>query len=188
MRFVSAKLFFVFVLVLFTGGKMGFALAELPILFDGPNFKMADQDANELESQSLMGSVVVADFFYTSCLHECLFMTNRMQLIQKKVKDIQNIKFISISTDPKKDSSKVLKDYAKKYKIDESNWRFLRGEKSMIVDLAVKGFKLSADPKSAVHSQKFVLIDKNYKIRGYFDSESMEDVNRLIDSIRAIAK
>lgn len=162
------------------------ATSKLPELYEAPSFQLTDQNAKPFDSAILKGKVWVIDFKFTSCPHECPLMTAAMQNVQRHVKDVKDVYFVSITTDPKTDTSKVLKKYMTSRKIDESNWSFLTGDKKKIVDIAKKGFKLPADEKKASHSEKFALVDRTGKVRGYYESASAEDMKKLQSDIRTL--
>jgi protein SCO1 len=173
--------------VVFIFAGQGFAKEVLPVLFPAPHFELENQSAEVFSSQRLQGKVWVLDFFYTSCQSECLMMTTRMQNIAGHFKSkASDLMFVSVSTDPKRDTVAAFREYIKKHKIDALNWQFLRSDKAKIVDLAVSGFKLGADRKSATHSQRFVLVDRQGQVRGLFDAGNAEEMKRLESSMESL--
>lgn len=158
----------------------------LPKLYQLPNFKLKDQDGKALDREALSGKILVTDFIFTSCGDECPLMTSKLKSAQDHLKDTSGVLFVSISTDPKGDTPKVLKSYAKRHKVDEKNWRFLTGDKKVIVELANKGFKFPAAENSISHSQKFAVVDGAGWVRGYYDSNAPADLKQMESDIRRL--
>jgi protein SCO1/2 len=147
---------------------------DLPALFPVPDAQLVDETGRAVSLASLEGSVVVYDFIFTSCTGTCPIMTNNMRALTTKIAKDAPVRFVSISVDPARDTPAVLADYAKRVRNDD-RWTFLTGERDTIVNLSVKGFKLSAgDPmpggEPLLHSSKFAVADKQGVIRGYYDA------------------
>lgn len=162
--------------------------STLPVLYTAPTFNLTDQNGASFSSEKLKGKVWVIDFLFTKCKHECPMMTNAMKNVQGHLKNAGPVEFVSITTDPSNDSPKVLDAFMTSYKIDRGNWSFLTGDKKVIVGIAKDGFKFPADEKKPTHSEKFALVDKDFKIRGYYESSSTEDMKRLEGDIRLLLK
>lgn len=161
--------------------------SALPTLYEVPRFEFMDQNSTKFSSDNLKGKIWVADFMFTSCKHECPMMTSAMKNVQNKVKDVKDIEFVSITTDPKTDTPAVLKKFMDAHKVDQSNWHFLTGDKKKIVEVANKGFKFPVTEKNAGHSEKFALVDQNSKIRGFYDSSSRDDMAKLESDIKKLS-
>jgi protein SCO1 len=99
--------------------------------------------------------------------------------------------FYSISVDPVYDQPAVLKTYAAKFKAYPKKWNFLTGDQAFIFDLAKRDFLVDAlvdslDTANIVHSPMLILVDPQKRIRGYYDSTSKEQVDKLIDEIKVL--
>ena len=113
--------------------------------------------------------------------------TAEMAQLQEQWKDRAGLKLVSFSVDPEKDTTEVLSRYANRYKADSQRWLFLTGPKEEISRLVQEGFRLSAVALSSdgkkdsliMHSPRFVLIDKQAEIRGYYDSRDQQALERL---------
>ncbi|MDB6171740.1 MAG: hypothetical protein JWL59_1051 [Chthoniobacteraceae bacterium] len=158
-----------------------------------PDFSLIERTGRPVTSAELRGKVWVADFFYTSCPGPCPMMTSRLSEIHKATRDEKDVSLVSISTDPSKDTPDVLKQYAAKFGADE-RWLFLTGEKESIYTLANKGFKLSVSDEDGTerepvtHSTKLVLVDRNGTVRGFYDSQTEEETQKLIQDIKRLLK
>ena len=159
----------------------------LPKLYEIPSFKLKDQDGKSIDKEAFRGKVWVANFIFTSCGDECPLMTSKLKAAQDHLKGTSGVSFVSITTDPKTDTPKVLKGYAKTHKVEESNWRFLTGPKKDIVELASKGFKFPAQLKSVAHSEKFAVVDGLGWVRAYYESSSADDLKKMEVDMRQLA-
>lgn len=171
-------------LVLWAAGVQ--AAEKLPVLYAVPEFSLVDQNNAKKNLASFKGKILVVDFIFTSCGHECPLMMSKMKTLQTHLKDVEPLHFVSITTDHKTDTPKVLKAYAKEHKADEKNWSFLTGDGKAIVDLASKGFKLPASVGSVNHTQKFILVDQTGQVRAYYDSESADEMKSLEKAVRSL--
>ena len=87
---------------------------------------------------------------------------------------------VSLTTDPDYDKPAILKAYAERFGQDSSRWQFLTGTKQQIGHLAIDSLKLTAIEKPAdqrespndlfIHSTIFVVVDKQGRLRGVFDT------------------
>lgn len=157
--------------------------AEITSLSDlGPlmDFSLTDQDGHQMTLADLKGKVWVADFFFTSCQGACPIMTGQMAKLKRNL-GASGLHLLSISVDPAVDNVEKLADYAKQFNAKD-DWRFLTGEKSKIIELSVKGFRLSADEDPTSHSQRLVLIDRNSHIRGYYHIDRENEMKLLEES------
>ena len=166
------------------------ARLELPKLFPVPATTLVDERGQTVNLDALKGNVVVYDFIFTSCTGTCPIMTNNMRALTPLVEKSAPVRFVSISVDPARDTPAVLSQYAARVRNDP-RWTFLTGERNAIVDLSVKGFKLTAgDPmpggEPLLHSSKFAVADKQGIIRGYYDATDgtvPEDVARVVEQL-----
>ena len=55
-----------------------------------------------------------------------------------------------------------------------------------IIELSEKGFYLSAALLPAGHSTRFVLVDKERRIRGFYDGTNIEEMNKIISDIKIL--
>lgn len=115
-----------------------------------------------------------------------------MLRIHEHFKNNPSVKLLSHTIDPRHDTVGVLKDYATRLEVDTKQWSFLTGDRNVLL-LAQKGYLVSAleDKNEAggfVHSGAFVLIDKQRRIRGYYDGTKPEKVDLLIKDMELLLK
>src|SRR5690606_30463241 len=135
--------------------------ADLQRYWQLPDFSLTERSGRAVSLEDLKGKVWVADFFYSTCPGPCPMMTSRLSEIHKKLAADENVRVVSITTDPQKDTPEILQAYAKNFGASD-RWLFLTGEKGAIFTLAEKGFKLSVTedpgaPEPIIHSTKLVL-------------------------------
>lgn len=156
------------------------------------NIVLTNQLGRQVSLDELHGKVIVADFFFTHCPSICPTLTSNMKKLQNGLKIKDNIKnvdtsfiqFLSFSVDPERDSVPVLKKYADHYGVDHDNWWMLTGPKKEIYDFALNELKLGLQDggnvdSNFIHSSRFVLLDKDRIVRGYYDGTDSVAVNNL---------
>lgn len=173
--------------------------SKLPPLGQIPEFVLMERSEKSISLQDLKGKVWVADFIFTSCTGPCPMMTMRMAELQDALQGESGVRFVSFSVDPKTDTPAILRSYADNYGADKEKWYFLTGDEKIIHNISRKGFLLAAgrNPQEQIdkgsdrvsHSLRFVLVDRQARIRGYYsgvDSQSLEqlqaDVRKLLSS------
>lgn len=150
-----------------------------------PEFSFYAQDSSEIGSQQMKGKLTVVDFFFTSCPSICPVMSAEMERVQDAFRNEDNVQIFSISLDPDFDTPEVLAEYAAFHGADPNKWVFLNGPREQTYTLARCGFVLPAldggkNPDDFVHSDKFVLVDEEGRIRGYYSGTNREGVDQLI--------
>ena len=161
-----------------------------------PEFSLIERSGKATTLSDLRGAIWIADFIYTTCTDTCPLQTAEMAKLQDEWKDKSGLKLVSFSVDPEKDTTKVLSSYADRYKADSQRWLFLTGAKEEILRLVQEGFRLSAMPVASdgdtgsviLHSPRFVLIDKQAQIRGYYDSRDPQAIERLKANVATLTK
>lgn len=165
---------------------------RLPELYEVPFFKLVNQLGDTVTSDDLKGYIYVTDFFFSSCPGVCPKLSSHISEMQKNYKDIPQIKFISISVDPMRDSVAALKKYAERFGADDAKWFFLTGVKDSIYHLAENGFKVPVvqdvnGEEEFTHTDRMVLVDGTGMIRGYYNVvEDSVMVDSLYNSIERL--
>ncbi|MBI2532733.1 MAG: SCO family protein, partial [Deltaproteobacteria bacterium] len=148
---------------------------------------LTERSGKSVGLAALRGKIWIADFIYTTCTDTCPLQTAAMAKLQEQWSDRPELKLVSFTVDPARDTPKVLAGYADKFKADAERWLFLTGETEQVAQLIQAGFHLSAAPLTEggtqaniiLHSPRFVLVDQNSEIRGYYDSRDGEALKRL---------
>ena len=137
-----------------------------------PPFAFLNQDSVIVTNSDYDDNIYIANFIFTTCPTICPTMTINMRYIQNKLKIYPNIKFLSHTVNPEYDTPSILKKYAQKMRIDESNFNFVTGDKNEIYDIAKSYFVNASEdefaPGGFLHSEYLVIIDKEGRVRsGY---------------------
>jgi len=145
-----------------------------------PYFSYPDQNNKFFTTNNLLGKVTIADFFFTSCPVTCPRMKAYMKQLHEFYDMNTGVQFLSISVDPKNDTKSKINDFITQRGLSYPNWFFLQSDEESIVDLLEDGFLLSGEGLPGRHSTKFILIDSNAQILGYYEYSDKEDFNNLI--------
>jgi protein SCO1/2 len=160
-------------------------LTQLQDLGALPDFKLTDQQGQPVSLANLKGKVWVADFFFTSCGGVCPTMTATLAKLYKELAPV-GLNILSISVDPETDTPDKLAAYAADWQAKRDNWLFLTGELPQIIELSVKGFKLGLNEDPTSHSQRFILIDRQGHIRGYYRSDDAAEMTALRQNLTVL--
>jgi len=141
------------------------------------DFKLTNQNGQSISQRDYENRIYIADFFFTTCPSICPIMTDNMVYIQQYIMDDENIKLLSFSVTPAIDSVPQLKKYALEKGVIDAKWNLLTGNKKEIYTLARKSyFVVNEDgdggPHDMIHTENFVLVDPDKRIRGYYDGTS----------------
>ena len=148
------------------------------------DFSLTDQTGKTVTNKDFENKIYVADFFFTTCPNICPKMTASLSGLAEFYKNDTDIMFLSHSVTPEKDSVPVLAAYAEKYAVDGSRWKLTTGDKKHIYELARRSYfavttEGDGGEKDFIHTENFILVDKERKIRGFYDGTSAEDMERL---------
>ena len=160
---------------------------SLQRLWQVPDFSFTERSGQAIQRADLMGKVWIADFFYTTCPGPCPMLSSRLTATQEKLGDRKDVRLVSISLDPTKDTPEVLKQYAERFKAGP-NWLFLTGDKATTHALVQTGFKLAIaeernNPEPITHSTKLVLIDREGWVRGFYEGVGQDQTEQLITDV-----
>jgi protein SCO1 len=176
------------VLAFFTLANCSPPASPLPVLYNVPEFQLTAQDGRPFNSKVLRGKIWVADFIYTTCPGPCPRMTSQMREVQNAVIKMADVKLVSFTVDPSRDTPEVLAAYAKTHGASTEDWYFLTGTEATLETLDKNTFKLGDLNSALEHSTRFVLVDRQSRIRGYYDTSESRAVSRVIADIYALAR
>ncbi|HLO74263.1 MAG TPA: SCO family protein [Flavobacterium sp.] len=142
------------------------------------DFAFTNQNGKIITQKNYENTIYVADFFFTTCPTICPKMTNNMVWLQEQLKKYPSVKLLSFSVTPDIDTPEVLKKYALKKGVDDSRWNLVTGDKKDIYYLARKSYLAVKTGKpeelyDMVHTENFILVDKNKRIRGFYDGTNL---------------
>jgi len=162
----------------------------LPVLGTVPPFALTERSGRAVGSDELRGRVWIEAFVFTRCPDFCPPITSRMGELQRSLRPGDDLRFVSVTVDPVHDTPEVLRDYATHAGAGGA-WLFLTGPRDAIASLVHDGFKLAfADDGPATqpitHSDRFVLVDRSLRIRGYYLATDSDDLTRLRQDATAL--
>jgi len=174
--------------------QLGGRSPVLPVLGIAPDFQLTERSGSSFTRADLAGSIWIADFIFTRCPGMCPLLSTRMATLQQKFPQAEGrpVRLVSFSVDPEWDTPDRLQEYARKYHAHPSQWVFLTGPAQTMTQLITQGFRLSvatAPPDSQepiIHSDRLVLVDSSFRIRGYYHGSEQEDFDRLQHDIGAL--
>jgi protein SCO1/2 len=157
------------------------------------DFSFTNQNGKTITQKDYEGKIYVADFFFTTCATICPKMTTNLEEIQAAFAKNPKVKLLSHTVFPETDSVPVLKAYAKKHNVDDSQWNLVTGDKKEIYAIARKSYlavKMGKPEElyDMVHTENFVLVDTKKRVRGFYDGTNKEDMKRLIEDITFLSK
>lgn len=156
-----------------------------------PDFFLTAQDGSLFTNEQVAGKIHVVNFFFTSCPTICPAMIAQMKRLQGNTADIEELVFLSHTIDPRRDTLERLNQYITDKELDTHNWYFLYGEQEYVHDLGTKGYIINAMEDAAadggfLHSEHFVLVDREGHIRGLYVGTDNNEVDQLEKDIRKL--
>lgn len=162
------------------------AVEPPPVLSEVPDFELTNRDGATVTRDDLLGTPWVADLFFTRCVLVCPVMTGKMAVLDRQLPE--EVRLVSVTVDPEHDTAQVLQDYAADFDASE-RWYFLTGEREEIHALAGEGLRLGYDPNPPLvplepgdniyHSSRFVLVDAEGRVRGYYETTEGNELDQL---------
>ncbi|TMU54827.1 SCO family protein [Flagellimonas algicola] len=152
------------------------------------DFELINQNGEKITEEVYKDKIYVADFFFTTCPTICPIMTKNMAEIQRSIMDKNDVLLLSHSVTPAIDSVAQLKKYAKEKGVLDHKWNLVTGDKKQIYELARKSYlavKTDGDggPYDMIHTENFILVDKERRIRGFYDGTNREEIDQLLSDL-----
>lgn len=171
---------------------------KLPVYSQIDGFSLTERSGRTITLADLSGKVWVANFIYTTCPTVCPRLTAKMQEVQSFVLAHEadtgrdaNVRLVSFTVDPENDTPEQLASYAQSWNADPRIWLFLTGSLDDISRAVIEGMKIPFEKRGAeaaieiMHGEKFVLVDRAGRIRGYFDGDA-EGIAKLQHALRTL--
>ncbi len=174
---------------------------QLPIIGNDLNhhvseFSFVNQDGKTVTNADVKGKVVVVEYFFATCKGICPRMNENMEKVYKAFRGNKDVKILSHTVDPMKDTVQALKAYSLRFDADPAQWMFLTGDKKQLYDMARYSYLISAEDDTAgvsvdqdfIHDEHFVLVDGYGRVRGFYEGTKPEAVTKLIGDINTLLK
>lgn len=157
-----------------------------------PNFSLINQNGEVITRNTFKNKIYVADFFFTSCSGICPKMTSNMSVLQEAFKTDDDVLLLSHTVTPETDTVEVLNEYAKTKGVKPNKWHLVTGSRSEIYNLGRNAYFIEEDlgelktDDDFLHTENFVLIDKNQHIRGIYNGLNKTAIQQLIADIKTL--
>ncbi len=167
---------------------------ELNTFHKIPEFNLTNQLGETVTQNTFKDKIYITDFFFTTCPGICPKMTANMMVLQEEFLNDEAILLLSHSVTPKIDSVSVLKTYAENKGVNNDKWHLVTGERKQIYDLGRQAYFVEEDlgevktEDDFLHTENFVLIDKDKHIRGIYNGLNKTDVQQLIADVKTLKK
>ncbi|MEL7222278.1 MAG: SCO family protein [Bacteroidota bacterium] len=158
------------------------------------SFQLTNQDGKIVTEKSFADKIYVVDFFFTICPGICPKMTDNMMLLQDEFLKDEDVLLLSHSVTPERDSVPVLKQYAEDRGILSHKWHLVTGTQQEIYQLGRKDYfveedlGLTREVDEFLHTENFVLIDKNRHIRGIYNGLNKAAIRQLMADIKTLQR
>ena len=156
------------------------------------DFKLMNQDGKEISNRTFDGKIYVTNFFFTTCPGICPKMQANMASLQDEFMDDAEVLFLSHSVTPEYDSVAVLKKYAEAKGVVSGKWHLVTGDQLEIYTLGRKAYYVEEDQglemeiDDFLHTENFVLIDRNRFIRGIYNGLNKASLSQLSADIKLL--
>lgn len=161
------------------------------------DFSFTDQEGSTFTQAEVKDKVFVVEYFFTTCKTICPVMNVQMSRVHEKFKERENFKILSFTVDPETDDVAQMKRYADEHEANSNRWNFLTGSRADLYRLARRSFFVLKPAEAEnqgdvgsdfIHTNNFVLVDKQMRIRGYYDGTSAKEVDKLIQDVEILLK
>ena len=155
------------------------------------DFSLLNQNGDTITQENYRDKIYVADFFFTTCPTICPIMTANLVEVQAALADDPEVLLLSHSVTPEIDSVAQLKKYAIEKGVNDAKWNLVTGDKRQIYELARKSYLAVQEdgdggPFDMIHTENFILVDKQRRIRGFYDGTKEEEMDRLLSDIEIL--
>lgn len=155
------------------------------------DFELVNQNGDTITQENYSDKIYIADFFFTTCPTICPVMTANMADIQEVIRDDDEVLLLSHSVTPEIDSVQQLKKYALEKGVIDSKWNLVTGSKKQIYELARKSYLAvltdgDGGPYDMIHTENFILVDKERRIRGFYDGTNPDEIGQLLEDLKVL--
>ena len=160
---------------------------DIPVMAQLSDFSLTERSGEPFTMADLIGKLTVVDFIFTNCQGPCPVMGTNMAQLYRQFEGAASVQFLSISVDPERDTLLTLQNYAKSLGVDDNRWLFTRGPIDSVSQLCEGQFMLAAENLPGGHTTKFILVDNQAQIRGYYSSLDDKSIRALVVDMKQLA-
>ncbi len=155
-----------------------------------PSFQLTDQWGEPFNSEMLKGKVWVGYFFFSTCVSVCPIINRNAIDIQTEFLNNPDVLIVGFTVDPENDTPEALRKWGEKHEAQKGKWYFLTGDKETLYKLSIETFKLGVsegdETHQILHSDKFFIVDRKGRIRGYYSGLDRNKVQELIADVHTV--
>lgn len=159
-------------------------------------FSFTDQEGKTVTQDDIKGKIFVVEYFFTTCKGICPKMNENMVKVYEAFRGSNDVMILSHTVDPKKDTVQAMKAYSLRFDADPKQWKFLTGDKKELYEKARNSYLVTAVDDTAsvdiesdfIHTDHFVLVDRDGQIRGTYEGTKIGSINQLIGDIKELLK
>ena len=144
-------------------------------------FELIERNGELVKSEQLLGQPYVVSFFFSTCPSICVQQNQKLKELQEAFKG-EGVRFVAISVDPETDTPEVLTEYAARFGADAEQWLFMTGDLTYIRRIGGEIFKQPVNKQ--FHTERFVLVDSEGKIEGFYNWPDKPQFKKLQEKIR----
>lgn len=189
-------------LQVFNPNDLNTALVDSSLIGVGRGHKVSDfafvnQFGETISEKTVAGKIYVVDYFFTTCGSICPIMTGQMKRVQTTFINEADFLILSHTVWPEVDTVEQMLGYAQEKGVIKGKWHLLTGNKDKLYELARKSYFVLKPAEAEdvgdgnsdfIHTNNFVLVDRQRRIRGYYDGTDSLEVEKLIDDIKILLK
>jgi protein SCO1/2 len=157
--------------------QMNDSKKELPIIKDVGTFSGTTSENKPFSNENLKGIPSIVYFMFTTCKGPCPIINKQTETLLRELKT--NVQFVAITVDPEKDTPEQLLEYSKTFSLNKNSWFFVQTIPDSLRSIAVNNFMVGDMESPMVHSTRYILVDKNSKIRGYYDGLDSKAIEQM---------
>ena len=159
------------------------------------DFSLTDRTGRTVTRAELAGKILVVDFLFTSCSLTCPEVNRRMAEIQQRTSDQPDVRFVSLTVDPRTDTPAALMKFGGRFGADTNRWLMLTGDKAVLYQLIATSF-LAQDlndpftymPGNFSHTERIAIVDARGNVQSYFDGLRRETTDEIVAEIARLRK
>lgn len=170
------------------------SLASMDTIHQLKKFVFKNQADQWVDSDSLRGKIHVANFFFTACPSLCPRTMGNMKELQRTFSSDNDVKLLSFSVLPERDSVAVLRAYAQQHQVEASKWELLTGNRKDLYETARRSYfadenlGIRKGENDFLHTENFILVDKNLRIRGIYNGTLPLEIEQLVEDIKTLKR
>jgi protein SCO1/2 len=157
-------------------------------------FNFINQNGSSITEKTFEDKIYLVNFFFTACGSICPKMMRNMETVQDHFAENEDVLLVSHTVMPSMDSVATLKKYESNFNVIENKWHFVTGVKSELYNLARTSYFVEEEPgytkdsTEFLHTEHFVLVDKNKHLRGIYNGTVELEMERVIEDIDLLLK